>query len=167
MSGVDEKRDVKGGQVNVFCKIELQNLLVNTMKNTSTGTLHLYLEACSAATEIENLVECRHPLAGEAAIEPRTSVEPLKLGKRKVADKAGSFIGPAQIVVVMNDQFAVTSQVDIKLNAVGPFIHRTLERRQRVFRSTLDVASMRENKRFGQTVSDLSAGPSRLTTAIT
>ena len=55
-------------------------------------------------------------------------------------------------MIVMNDQLAVSRQVDIELNAVGPFTYRTLERGQRVFRSTLDIAPMRENERFGKSL---------------
>ena len=73
-------------------------------------------------------------------INPRYDPPPhLVCGVQKgvVTDVAAALVRPAQVVIVVNDQFAISRQVDVELDGIRAFVNRTFEGGQRAFRRVL------------------------------
>src|SRR5262249_15406929 len=102
-----------------------------------------------ARAELQDLVQGRHFLAREAAVEPRARIEAAQLGERARPHRPAAVGRPLERRVVDDDGNAVRAQADVELDPVRPETNGLTEGCERVLRCDSGCASMSDDVHAG------------------
>ena len=117
---VEARHDAPAGEVVTADQSNRLGLHAADFDRLVVVVLDLDIDEAPSREQLEDLLEQRNPLVGEARIEPAPDVMLAQAGERRRGDWQRHTAHTFEVVVVHHDELPGSAQVDVELDAEDP-----------------------------------------------